>query len=109
MGCVDVTEQRRAEDRSRAILESITDAFFAPGPDWQYAHVNEETERLLARTRDDLVGRSIWAEFTAAVGSEFERCYRWAAAGHVAATFEALDSPLATWHEAHVYTSPAGL
>ncbi|WP_439625447.1 PAS domain-containing protein [Gemmata sp.] len=100
----DIDDQKQAERRSTAILESITDAFFALGRDWQFTYVNKQAERLLGRTRHDLVGKSIWVEFAPALGTEFERCYRKAAAEDEAVTFEAFYPPLDTWYEVHAYT-----
>jgi len=43
-------ERRRSDDRTRIVLESIADAFFAVDRDWRFTYVNPQAERLLDRT-----------------------------------------------------------
>ena len=78
----DATEQRRheaalreSEGRHRAILESITDGFFAVSRDWRFTYVNPQGERILDRKPGELLGRSLWEEYPGLAGSEFERSY----------------------------------
>ncbi|MGZ8491537.1 MAG: PAS domain-containing protein, partial [Gemmatirosa sp.] len=52
-----------------AVLERITDAFFALDGHWRFTYVNDQAQRLLARTREELLGRCVWDEFPDAVGS----------------------------------------
>lgn len=91
------------------ILESITDAFFALDADWRFTYVNTQAERILARSRGDLLGRSVWDEFPDAVGSPFEREYRHAAAEQGAVSFEAFFPPLDTWFEVRAFPTLDGL
>ena len=112
----DATEQRRHEEalresegRHRAILESITDAFFALGRDWRFTYVNRKAEDLLGRTRGDLLGKHLWEEYAPALGTEFERSYRRAMEEGVTVTFEAFYPPHDRWYEVHAYPSPDGL
>ncbi len=91
------------------ILESITDAFFALDADWRFTYVNAQAERLLSRTREALLGRSVWEEFPDAVGSAFERHYRQAAAEQAAVSFEEFFPPLNTWFEVRAFPAPGGL
>ena len=112
----DVTERKRAEDRvreqeqrTRTILESVTDAFFGLGRDWRFTYVNRQAEALLGRTRDDLLGKNIWEEYAPAKGTDFERGYRRAMVENVTVTFEAFYPPHDRWYEVHVYPSPEGL
>ncbi len=91
------------------ILESITDAFFALGTDWRFTYVNAQAERLLSRTRGDLLGCTVWEEFPDAVGSVFEREYRRAVAEQTAASFEAHFPPLGIWFEVRAFPTIDGL
>ncbi len=91
------------------ILESITDAFMAFDADWRFTYVNDQSERIMSRTRADLLGRVFWDEFPVAVGSTFEREYRRAVDGQVAVTFEEFYPPLDIWVEVCAYPSPDGL
>jgi PAS domain S-box-containing protein len=102
----------RAREQTGRILDSITDAFLAFDRDWRFTYINAAAAALLqevGRTRDELIGRNIWAEFPDAVGTEFERQYRRAMAEQVQVDFEAYSRPLARWFGAHAYPSPDGL
>lgn len=91
------------------ILESITAAFFALDREWRFTYINAEAERLLSRTREELLGRNVWEEFPAAIGSTFKHEYRRAVDTQAAVAFEAFYPPLDTWFEARAYPSSDGL
>ncbi len=102
-------ELRRAAERLETTLASITDAFFTLDRDWRFTYLNAEAERVLRRSKEELLGRSIWDEFPAAVGSTFEREYRRALAEDVTVGFEEYFPPLEAWFEVRAYPSPEGL
>ncbi|MEG4453686.1 PAS domain-containing protein [Microcoleus sp. N9_A1] len=67
-----ITERKNAElaialanQQVSNILESIADAFIAIDAQWCYTYVNAAAEKLLGRSRNDLLGRSIWELFPA--------------------------------------------
>src|SRR5687767_4949788 len=97
----------REERRVRAVLESISDAFFALGRDWRFTYLNRQARVLLGR--DDLLGKSIWEEFAPAIGTEFDRAYHQAMDENVTVTFEAFYPPHERWYEVHAYPSPDGV
>jgi len=100
---------REAHARTGRILESITDAFMAFDREWRFTHVNDQYERVMSRTRGELLGRSFWDEFPDAVGSTFEREYRRAVDEQVAVSFEEFYPALNVWVEVRAYPSPDGL
>ena len=111
-------ERRRAADdtlrteqaRTARILESITDAFFALDHEWRFTFLNAQAERLLLRPRAELLGRNVWAEFPATVGTDFDRHYHHAVNAQTSVTFEAYyPPPLDTWFEVRAFPSPEGL
>ena len=112
----DVTARKQAEaairteeGRSRTILESITDGFFALDADWRFTYINAAGERFLNRTPGDLIGKSTWDEYPDTVGSEFERVYRRVAAGGRSESFTAHYPTLNRWYEVTAYLAPNGL
>lgn len=113
---MDVTRRKESEDKATALarrlkatLENITDAFFTLDHTWCFSFLNSEAERLLRRTREDLVGRNVWEEFPEAVGSTFEHKYRQAVAENTSVAFEEYFAPLETWFEVNAYPSEEGL
>ena len=91
------------------ILENTTDGFFSLNQDWNFTYLNPEAERLLARKRDDLIGRSLWEEFPELLGTPFEQNYRRVLAEQVALEFEASDAVGKIWFEMRAYPSGTGV
>ncbi|AYQ26736.1 MULTISPECIES: ATP-binding protein [unclassified Polaromonas] len=112
----DITERKEAHEQSRRLierlintLESITDAFFTLDRDWHFTYVNREAERVLQRSRKELLGKNIWIEFPPALGSQFEIEYRQAIATRTAVQFESFYPPLQCWFDVRAYPSDQGL
>lgn len=113
---IDVHERRESEERAKQLaerlattLESITDAFFTVNTDWVFTYVNREAERLLHRSRDELLGMSLWEAFPEALGTDFETYYRRAIETGIKVSFEAYFEPLGYWSSVNAYPSSDGL
>ena len=106
----DITELRQVRDRLGRTLDSMTDAFYSLDDQWRFTFVNLQAERLLGRTRAELLGRDIWAEFPAALGSTFEQEYLGAVRTGQPAAFDAYyPPPLDGWYEIRAWPTPDGL
>lgn len=102
-------EAEAARNQVTNILESITDGFFAVDKEWRFTYLNRQAERLLQKTRCELLGRNLWDEFATAVGSRFyQECHQ-AVAQQVSVEFEEFLQPLSIWLEVHAYPSVEGL
>ena len=109
-----ITERERVEeDLKRAhattteILESITDGFTAWDQNWRYIYVNERSAQLLGKSKDQLIGQSVWELFPEAVGTEaYHKCQQ-AMADRVPLYFEACFSN--RWYENYLYPTKEGL
>jgi PAS domain S-box-containing protein len=118
----DITERKRAEEalqeshrRTRNIIESITEGFFAVDREWRYTYINERALGTIQRaqgevlTREDLLGKNVWELFPETVGSVFDRKYHEALREQKTIQFEAY-SPLSDmWFGVHVYPTEEGL
>lgn len=100
---------QRAAERLTTTLESITDAFFTVDAAWNFTYVNREAERVLLRTREELLGRNVWQEFPEAVESPVFAAYHRAMQRGEAEHLEFFFPPLETWFEVHAYPSSEGL
>ncbi|MEG4939607.1 PAS domain-containing protein [Microcoleus sp. F4-D5] len=113
-----ITERKNAELAVQAasqqvsnILESITDAFMAIDAQWRYTYVNSTAEKLLSRSRNDLLGRSIWELFPAEgesnsrVYQEFHRVVN----EQVSVKFEEFSPSLQIYIEVSAYPAAEGL
>jgi serine phosphatase RsbU (regulator of sigma subunit)/PAS domain-containing protein len=105
----DTTSQRHTDARVTRVLETMKSAFFSLDRDWRFSYVNAESERVLDRRREDLLGISIWEAFPGTVGSPFEENYRAAMATGDERIFESYYPPFDTWYEVRAWPGPDGL
>lgn len=91
------------------ILESIGDAFFHVNNDWVITYLNKETEKVLGRERDTLIGKNLWEEYPDAIETDFYRQYHKAVGTQENITFEEFYTTLNIWLEVTVYPSATGL
>ncbi|HYH01189.1 MAG TPA: PAS domain S-box protein [Terriglobales bacterium] len=97
-----------AERRNASLLESIGDAFYSVDADWRFTYLNSHAERVLRRTRQDLIGKSIWDEFPETRGTVLEESYRNVVNQDEAQSFEFYYAPLSIWAEVRAYPRDDG-
>jgi len=103
-------EAEKARQETRAILEGISDGFFALDRERRFVYVNREAERFWGRPREELLGKDIREVFPRAVGSEAYRAMERAAKEGVATEFEAASPVVAgAWVAGRAYPSAQGL
>ncbi|MBM7806983.1 serine phosphatase RsbU (regulator of sigma subunit)/PAS domain-containing protein [Geodermatophilus bullaregiensis] len=106
----DVTDERADDLGVARVLDAMPAGFYSLDPQWRFTHVNAEAERLLGRSRDDLLGQVIWDAFPAAVNSLFEESYRRAVATGRPISFDAhYPAPLDGWYELRAWPTADGL
>ncbi|MDB5476630.1 MAG: hypothetical protein JWP49_2141 [Phenylobacterium sp.] len=112
----DVTERRLAEDavkaalaRSEAILESISDAFYAVDGEWRFTYVNRVAETWWGRTRDELLGRSIWDMFPESVDTPSFHAHLKSARTRRVVRAEFVSLVLDRWIDVSIFPTDTGL
>ncbi|HEY8722259.1 MAG TPA: ATP-binding protein [Gaiellaceae bacterium] len=105
----DRSESAVAEQRAVETLESMSDAFLTLDSEWRFTYLNPQTETILERRREDLIGKNLWDEFPEAVGSPFDEHYRRALRDQVPVRFEEAYEPLGRTLEVRAYPVPDGL
>src|SRR3954447_7068024 len=105
----DTTRQQEGEARVTRVLEAMNAAFFALDREDRFTYVNAESERVLARTREELLGRSIWEAFPGTAESPFGENYRAAADTGREWVFESYYPPFQAWYEVRAWPGPDGL
>ena len=114
----DVTERRGAHHNQREIaqrlggvLEATSDAFMDLDRDLVVRYFNAAAERLLGRSRSDVVGRQLFDAFPEARGSIFEEHYTRAASEKVAVSFEVNFDvpPYRNWYNVRVFPTGDGI
>jgi PAS domain S-box-containing protein len=91
------------------ILESIGDAFFYVNKDWVVTYWNKETEKVLGRKRDAIIGKNLWDEYPDVIETGFYRQYHKAMETLENLAFEEFYPALNMWLEVTVYPSTTGL
>jgi PAS domain S-box-containing protein len=91
------------------ILDRVSDAFYALDDEWRFQYVNEEAERILKQSADELLGRRIWDEFPEAAEGVIWDKYHEAMETQRSVTFELFYEPLDTWANVSAYPSETGL
>src|SRR5947207_2683675 len=76
------------EARLEAVLESVSDGFYALDKNWRYVVFNRAAEQYFGVSRDLILGKVIWDIFPQGLGTPFERACRAAMAKRVETTFE---------------------
>ncbi|WP_445302141.1 PAS domain-containing protein [Microcoleus sp. LAD1_D3] len=100
---------RQSEEKSRNILESIAEAFFALDENWQFTYVNHSAGALIDRTPGYLVGKNLWEEYPGLVGNEWAQVYWSAMRDRVAASMTAFYPDHDRWYEVRTYPAPNGI
>ncbi len=93
----------------RMILESISEGFVFLDHDWNIQYINDQAAAIAGRDSIDLVGKSLWDEFSGLENSPFGQAYRKAMESGEVQRVEDYYSPLNRWLHANVYPSPDGL
>src|SRR5215213_11090516 len=81
-------ETEKARQEARAILESMSDAFFALDQERRFVYVNRQAKRFWDKRREELLGKNIWEVFPQAVGTESYQVIERAANEGVSNDFE---------------------
>jgi PAS domain S-box-containing protein len=105
----DRTKAAAAAQRAVETLESMSDAFFTLDSDWRFTYLNPQTEAVLGRRRDDLLGQNVWEAFPETVGSRSYDQYQRALRDRIPVRFEEAWPPGGPTFEVRAYPVPRGL
>ncbi len=105
---LEQAERAAATDRA-ALLESITDAFYALDRQWRFTYINQRALDYYGKTREELLGRCIWDVFPVAKASLFQQLYERALETQSSAAFESISPLTGRWIEVRAYPTRQGL
>jgi PAS domain S-box-containing protein len=98
-----------AMEERNIILESIGDAFFAVDKNWVVTYWNQTAEKVLYKTKKEMLTHNLWSVFNVAINSKSYRKYHQAIRTNKAVHFEDYFGPLDKWYEISAYPSISGL
>ncbi|WP_166786683.1 sensor domain-containing protein [Jeotgalibacillus salarius] len=90
------------------VLESMNDAFFSLDEKWCFTYVNHEAEKLLMKSREEMIGKNLWLLFPEAWGSGFEEHYFKTMHDQIPTQFEEFYEPIQSWFDVHAYPNRQG-
>jgi PAS domain S-box-containing protein len=102
------TEHEAMLERA-ALLESITDAFYAVDRESRVTYMNQRALDYFGRSREQLVGRNIWEELPQGKNTVVEEIYRRVMRSGKSESAELLSPVTQRWVEVNVYPTPQGL
>jgi PAS domain S-box-containing protein len=112
----DVSDLVAARDATQALSErlrntlgDISDAFYLLDYDSTFLFLNGQAERLLQRSKDDLLGKSIVQEFPGSAGIKFQEHYQRAITTGQTVRFQEYFIPLKKWFTVAAHPTPEGL
>ncbi|MDB5958902.1 MAG: hypothetical protein JWP59_196 [Massilia sp.] len=112
----DITEIWQSTEELQAMsskllgtLEAIADAFYTLDRQWRFTYLNEATERLLRRPRQELLGKVLWDAYPDLVGTHFGAQYEFVMEHRQAVAFEEYYAPLQVWKDVRIYPTEEGL
>ncbi|MEO7413858.1 MAG: ATP-binding protein [Opitutaceae bacterium] len=100
-------ERQRGFERTIEILESISDAFYAIDAAGRFTYVNRQAEELWGRSRDSLLGQSLWSEFPEAV-NDAHPAHREVLSLRQPRRYETFSPRLSRWFDVSLYPEAGG-
>lgn len=91
------------------ILESITDGFFSANQDWILTYWNKAAEKLLGRSRDEVLGKNLWDAYPDAIQLKFYDQYNLTMNKGIVTRFTEYYPKLDTWYEVVCYPKDDGV
>jgi PAS domain S-box-containing protein len=104
----ELAEQQTLAERA-ALLESITDAFYALDPQLRFTYLNQRALDYFGMTRESLLGRSLGDAFPAIRGTSMEAQLQRALREQCSTALELVWPVLERWVELHIYPTGQGL
>jgi len=105
---VQQAERQALLDRA-ALLESITDAFYALDRHFCFTYLNQRALDHFGATRETLLGQVIWEAFPVTRATVFQQEYERALRLHCSVAFEAVSLISNSWIEVRAYPTAQGL
>ncbi|MEM8567236.1 MAG: PAS domain-containing protein [Bacteroidota bacterium] len=91
------------------IIDSITDGFYSLDRKWRFTLVNQNFLDTVGKTRDEVIGNSIWDLFPDDDGYQYPKLFRKAMNDGMAQKFEEYRPDLDRWYWSAAYPSDDGL
>lgn len=105
----ETTGSREPDARLARVLESMATPFLLLDDAWRFTYVNAEAERVLRRSRTELLGKLLTDGLPAVAGTTVEAQLREAVATGEPRSFEVSAPVLDGWYDVRAFPGPDGL
>lgn len=105
----DITEKKQLEKERVAILESITDGFFAVDDKWKVTYWNKAAEYILQIPKEKIVNKDLWEVLGPYIETKTYEEYYQAMDEQKARVFETHSPTLNLWIEVSIFPKGDGL
>ena len=102
-------EVQSAKDALENVLSRIEDQFLALDQNWRYTYANDRVMEVTGKSREELLGKSIWELYPDTIGSQFQIEVQRAVAEQIPLQFEYFYPSFNRWFENRIYPSSDGL
>lgn len=99
----------KSNERLDNIVQSMGDTYLSVNSQWQYTFANDKALALMKKSKDEVMGKTIWEIFPRIKGSIFEREYHKVMNERVPSFFDAYYPSIDIWQEVRVYPHEAGI
>ena len=101
-------QKKQALEERNSILESIADAFFAVDKNWVVTYWNSTAEKMLGKTKEEMLGHILWEVYADVVGTPFHSHFNRAQMELRPQHFEARYGNNNNWYDVSIYPSENG-
>jgi PAS domain S-box-containing protein len=112
----DITERKKNEEElvrmyeeNQTVLNRINDGMVSLDKEWRYTFLNDAALATHPKTREEIIGKTIWEVHPELSGTVFEKMYRDAMITQNVIETENYYAPMNIWLSAKAYPSPDGL
>ena len=106
---INITDRKKAEEKTHMILESIAESYFEFDNEWRYVDVNLKSQEILGLKKNELIGKVTWELFPQLIGSKQYKEFHKAKKENIPVQFETKSVATGEWFETNAYPHPEGL
>jgi PAS domain S-box-containing protein len=101
---------KMAQQQIFTTLENIVEGYLALDNEWRFTYINQQQQKILSGKKSgNLIGKCIWDEYPAMVGTIYYQEYHRAMTSQIPVHFQAKSAYTNRWFEVNVYPSKDGL
>jgi PAS domain S-box-containing protein len=102
-------EAETARERLESVLAGIDDQFIVFDHDWSYIYVNDRVLEVTGKTREELIGHSLWRVFPDVMETDFYRVAVKVSKEREADSVSFFYKPYRRWFQCRFYPSSEGI